>query len=293
MHTCLEGNPSLLGWMVYKLSIYQFTKTCSHTNNGTWPQRLSIWGSHPYTCLIKFHPMMMEHYQSCRYMLKSTSHGYHKSGNCQHCRIIHWIYALSIVIPKESVIATFCMENGIIRVQYRYCIYPAVACINQSGKTVRWPSWSSNGAANNVIWTDAASLSATDYLMTKCMSQKCASNKLCPSGNAVLICIIGIHWKTHWKHTGYQQFLLQWHSSVHWVQTHWIATELPLNYHWLRVRGTYLVPRGYGWNFNKQRLSYRDPSEIHHKLKCHETSFVHNIHFNRQIVWNFNRKQPQ
>ena len=62
-----------------------------------------------------------------------------------------------------------------------------------------------------------------------------------PSGDPVLICIIGTHWNTtwrpledHWKHTGYQQFFLQWHSSVHWglvpdtLDFHWITTGLPL-----------------------------------------------------------------
>ena len=66
-----------------------------------------------------------------------------------------------------------------------------------------------------------------------------ASTQRCPSGDPVLICIIGTHWKTtgkqledHWKHTGYQQFFLQWHSSVHCVgskfQAHCIAIGRPL-----------------------------------------------------------------
>ena len=65
-----------------------------------------------------------------------------------------------------------------------------------------------------------------------------ASTQWCSSGDPVLICIIGTHWKTtgepledHWKHTGYQQFFLQWHSSVHWglCSRH---TGLPLDCHW-------------------------------------------------------------
>ena len=68
-----------------------------------------------------------------------------------------------------------------------------------------------------------------------------ASTQWCPSCDPVLICIIGTYWKTtgrpleaHWKHTGYQQFFLQWHSSVHWglipgtLDCHWIATGRPL-----------------------------------------------------------------
>ena len=69
-----------------------------------------------------------------------------------------------------------------------------------------------------------------------------ASNRLCSSGDPVLICIIGTHWKTtgrplkdHSKHTGYQQFFLQWHSSVHWGLSS-RYTGLPLEYHWLRLR---------------------------------------------------------
>ena len=68
-----------------------------------------------------------------------------------------------------------------------------------------------------------------------------ASTQWYPSGNQALICIIVTHLKTtgiplaaHWKHTGYQQFFLQRHSSVNLA--HWNATGLPLNYHWINVR---------------------------------------------------------
>ena len=61
-----------------------------------------------------------------------------------------------------------------------------------------------------------------------------ASTQWCPSGDPVLICIIGTHWNTtgrpledHWKHTGYQQFFLQCTLGSKF-QAHWIATELPL-----------------------------------------------------------------
>ena len=71
-----------------------------------------------------------------------------------------------------------------------------------------------------------------------------ASAQWCSRGDSVLICIIGTHWKTtgkpledHWKHTGYQQFFLQWHSSVHWgLSSRHTAIGLPLEDHWLRVR---------------------------------------------------------
>ena len=65
-----------------------------------------------------------------------------------------------------------------------------------------------------------------------------ASTQWCPSGDPVLICIIGAHRKTtgkpledHWKHTGYQQFFLQWHSSVHCGLSS-RHTGLPLDCHW-------------------------------------------------------------
>ena len=64
-----------------------------------------------------------------------------------------------------------------------------------------------------------------------------ASTQWCPSGDPVLICIIGTHWKTtgkpledHWKHTGF----LQWHK----FQAHWIATGRPL----AQGKGTYQYP---------------------------------------------------
>ena len=61
-------------------------------------------------------------------------------------------------------------------------------------------------------------------------------------GNPVVICIIGTHRKTtgstlgaHWKHIGYQQFVLLWHSKVHREtksQAQGDATGLPLDCHW-------------------------------------------------------------
>ena len=48
-----------------------------------------------------------------------------------------------------------------------------------------------------------------------------ANIRWCPSGDPVLICIIGTHWTTtgrpledHWKCTAYQQLFLQWHYSA-------------------------------------------------------------------------------
>ena len=76
-----------------------------------------------------------------------------------------------------------------------------------------------------------------------------ASTQWCSSGDPVLICIIGTHWKTtgkpledHWKHTGntlatniFSPVAFQC-TLVSKFQAHWIATGLPLEDHWLRVR---------------------------------------------------------
>ena len=71
----------------------------------------------------------------------------------------------------------------------------------------------------------------------------------CSSGDPVLICIIGTHWKTtgkpledHWKHTGISQVAFQCTLGSKF-QAHWIATGLPLEDHWLRVRVVRLI-----WN---------------------------------------------
>ena len=75
-----------------------------------------------------------------------------------------------------------------------------------------------------------------------------ASTQWCSSGDPVLICIIGTHWKTtgatstlgcHWNHTGWclHPVVFQWRSSVNlhnWntLEDHWKATRKPLEDHW-------------------------------------------------------------
>ena len=61
-----------------------------------------------------------------------------------------------------------------------------------------------------------------------------ASTQWCSSGDPVLICIIGTHWKTtrkpledHWKHTGISPVLFQCTLGSKF-QAHWIATGRPL-----------------------------------------------------------------
>ena len=84
-----------------------------------------------------------------------------------------------------------------------------------------------------------------------------ASTQWCPSGDPVLICIIGTHWKTtgkllealevHWKRTGYQQLFLQWHPSVHWGLSS-RQTGLPLECHWKTT--------GSGWGWTNKRVPW-------------------------------------
>ena len=89
-----------------------------------------------------------------------------------------------------------------------------------------WPDHTGRPLEPQVHW-DATGTTLAD-----------ASTQWCPSGDPVLICIIGTRWKTtgkplvdHWKHTGYQQFFLQWHSSVHWgLSSRHIG--MPLDCHW-------------------------------------------------------------
>ena len=70
------------------------------------------------------------------------------------------------------------------------------------------------------------------------------------SGNPVLICIIGTHRRRledHWEHTENTLATNNSFSSGIPVytgskfQAHWIATGLPLNYHWLRVRDMWYI----------------------------------------------------
>ena len=75
-----------------------------------------------------------------------------------------------------------------------------------------------------------------------------ASTQRCSNGDPVLICIIGTHWnptgrslEDHWEHTGNTLATKKYFSPVAFqytlefkFQAHWIATGLPLNYHWLR-----------------------------------------------------------
>ena len=100
------------------------------------------------------------------------------------------------------------------------------------------------------------------------------STQWCPSGDPVLICIIGTfehHWKAtgrpleaHWKHTGYQQLLLQWHSSVHWglISRH---TGLPLDCHWITTGSGY---GGWPWILKDDLEKRSVTSAKQHEALC-------------------------
>ena len=78
-----------------------------------------------------------------------------------------------------------------------------------------------------------------------------ASTQWCSSGDPVLMCIIGTHWKTtgatntlgcHWNHTGwcYHPVVSQWWSSVNlhnWntLEHHWKTTGSTLETYWLQT----------------------------------------------------------
>ena len=113
------------------------------------------------------------------------------------------------------------------------------------------------------------------------------STQWCPSGDPVLICIIGTfehHWKAtgrpleaHWKHTGYQQLFLQWHSSVHWglISRH---TGLPLDCHWITTGS------GYGGDLEFWRMTLkndRSPQLSNMKLYA---SFCHHMWFQTWVT---------
>ena len=83
-----------------------------------------------------------------------------------------------------------------------------------------------------IIGTHWKTTGATSTL--GCHWNHTASTQWCPSGDPVLICIIGTHWKTTGKPLDdhwKHTGFLQWHSSVHWGLSS-RHTGLPLDCHW-------------------------------------------------------------
>ena len=101
-------------------------------------------------------------------------------------------------------------------------------CIHKGSRAGKWPdlmtSKPDSVSTLGYHWTDHTGRplepqvhrDATGTTLADANTQWCSSGKPLES---------------HWKHTGYQHFFLQWHSSVHWgLSTR--HTGLPLDCHW-------------------------------------------------------------
>ena len=117
-------------------------------------------------------------------------------------------------------------------------------CIHKGSHAVKWPDLMTSKPDSvftlGYNWTDHTGrpLEPQEHLDATETTLAYTNTQWCSSGDPVLIYIIGTHWKTtgkpledHWKHTGYQQYLLQWHFSVHWGLSS-RHTRLPLDCHW-------------------------------------------------------------
>ena len=112
-------------------------------------------------------------------------------------------------------------------------------------------------------------LSSNNSLHTSCIHKGFHAGKwpdLMTSGNPVLICIIGTHWKTTgatstlgcpWNNTGWWQHQVesQWHSSVnlHNWNTHWKTNGRSLKAHWSHTCYQQLFPQWHSsepWGLN-------------------------------------------
>ena len=106
------------------------------------------------------------------------------------------------------------------------------------------------------------------------------STQWCPSGNPVLICIIGTHWKTtgkpledHWKHIGTSPMAFQCTLGSKF-QAHWIATGLPLEDHWLRVRESLWTYKHIAMKFYSKIWKIYSPWDIYEKSPIEFCYFV-------------------
>ena len=99
-------------------------------------------------------------------------------------------------------------------------------CIYKGSHAGKWPDLMTSKpdyvSTLGYHWTDHTGRPLEPHWDVTGTTLADASTQWCPSGDSVFICIIGTHWKAtgrpledHWKYTGYQQFFLQWHSSVH------------------------------------------------------------------------------
>ena len=119
------------------------------------------------------------------------------------------------------------------------------SCIHKRLHAGKWPDLMTSKpdyiSTLGYQWTDHTGRPLASQVHLDATGTTLADAQWCSNGDPVLICIIGTHWKTtgrpleaHWKHTGYQQCFLQWHSRVHWglSSSH---TGLPLDCHWKTI----------------------------------------------------------
>ena len=128
------------------------------------------------------------------------------------------------------------------------------SCIHKGSHAGKWPdpmtSTPDSVSTLGYHWTDRTGRPLEPQVHWDATGNTLAdaSTQWCSSGDPVLICIIGTHWKTtgatstlgcHWNHTGWclHPVVSQWRSSVNlhnWntLEDHWKATGRPLEDHW-------------------------------------------------------------
>ena len=133
--------------------------------------------------------------------------------------------------------------------QFNLNNYHHTSCIHKGSHAGKWPdlmtSKPDSVSTRGYHWTDHTGRplepqvhwDATETTLAD------ANTQWCPSGDPVLICIIGTHWRTtgkpleaHWLPTILSPVAFQCTLGSKF-QAHWIVTGLPLEDHWLRVRG--------------------------------------------------------
>ena len=174
------------------------------------------------------------------------------------------VLLLTHVITSASLCACLCYEHHHIFVylglQVKFNQFSSnnshhTSCIHKGSHAGKWPdlmtSKPDSASTLGYHWTDHTGrpLEPQVHWDATGTTLADASTQWCPSGDPVLICIIGTHWKTngkplddHWKRTGNtlatkNYFPVAFPCTLgSKFQAHWIATGLPLEDHWLRVR---------------------------------------------------------
>ena len=134
------------------------------------------------------------------------------------------------------------------------------SCMHKGSHAGKWPDLMTSKpdwvSTLGYHWTDHTGRPLEPQVHWNATGTKLAdaSTQRCSSGDPVLICIIGTHWKTTgkpledlWNTTG-STLATNNYSPVAFqctlgskFQAHWIATGLPLEDHWLRVRDMFTL----------------------------------------------------